>query len=289
MALFPAIFIDDLRLQADIVQVDPGLRAAQAGGRELQGALSVSRGEDAVVPRQPGEGLLPLLRLRRRRRRLQVPRAAREGRLPRTPCGCWRGASAWPLPEPVPTPTRADARGARSAAQAARGRARLLQGAAGRARGRAGAARSSSGRAASHDRRSSGIGYAPSRGRPRRTRCWRQGSRFRCCSRSGLVVRARERRGGGSVPPPADVSDRPRHRVGGRVRRAGAGAEQQPKYLNSPETPIYTKGRTLYGLHLTKEAIRKLRYAVLVEGYFDFAQALPGRHPDRSWPRAARP
>ncbi|HAK54285.1 MAG: DNA primase [Vicinamibacterales bacterium] len=57
---------------------------------------------------------------------------------------------------------------------------------------------------------------------------------------------------------------------GGRAADAG----QQPKYVNSPETPIYTKGRTLYGLHLTKSAIRKLGYAVLVEGYFDFAQPL---------------
>jgi DNA primase len=45
-----------------------------------------------------------------------------------------------------------------------------------------------------------------------------------------------------------------------------------PKYLNSPETPIYSKSRTLYGLNLTKQGIRKLGYAVLVEGYFDFAQ-----------------
>jgi DNA primase len=36
---------------------------------------------------------------------------------------------------------------------------------------------------------------------------------------------------------------------GGRAMDAG----QQPKYLNSPETPIYTKGRTLYGLHLSKD------------------------------------
>ncbi len=48
--------------------------------------------------------------------------------------------------------------------------------------------------------------------------------------------------------------------------------DQQPKYLNSPETAIYSKSRTLYGLNLTKAAIRKLGYAVLVEGYFDFAQ-----------------
>src|SRR5690606_6067802 len=48
--------------------------------------------------------------------------------------------------------------------------------------------------------------------------------------------------------------------------------QQQPKYLNSPETPIYTKSRTLYGLNLTKAGIRNSRVAVLVEGYFDFAQ-----------------
>src|SRR6185436_8763488 len=49
-------------------------------------------------------------------------------------------------------------------------------------------------------------------------------------------------------------------------------ADQQPKYLNSPETPIYSKGRTLYGLNLSKAAIQQRGFAVLVEGYFDFAQ-----------------
>ena len=50
--------------------------------------------------------------------------------------------------------------------------------------------------------------------------------------------------------------------------------DQQPKYLNSRETPIYSKARTLYGLHLAKSAIRNAGYAVLVEGYFDLAQAV---------------
>jgi DNA primase len=49
-------------------------------------------------------------------------------------------------------------------------------------------------------------------------------------------------------------------------------ADQVPKYLNSPETPIYTKSRTLYGLNLTKGHLSKGNFALIVEGYFDFAQ-----------------
>jgi DNA primase len=43
----------------------------------------------------------------------------------------------------------------------------------------------------------------------------------------------------------------------------------QPKYLNSPETPIFKKGEILYGLFQAKEMIRTKTEAVLVEGYFD--------------------
>jgi DNA primase len=42
-----------------------------------------------------------------------------------------------------------------------------------------------------------------------------------------------------------------------------------PKYLNSPETPIYSKSRVLYNLDRAKEAIRKLGYAIIVEGQMD--------------------
>src|SRR5450755_2128670 len=42
-----------------------------------------------------------------------------------------------------------------------------------------------------------------------------------------------------------------------------------PKYLNSPETPIYSKSRVLFNLDNAKEAIRKLEYAILVEGKMD--------------------
>lgn len=51
---------------------------------------------------------------------------------------------------------------------------------------------------------------------------------------------------------------------GGRVMGEG-----EPKYLNSPETAVYTKGHNLYGLAYGKEAIRKAGYAILVEGYLD--------------------
>jgi len=42
-----------------------------------------------------------------------------------------------------------------------------------------------------------------------------------------------------------------------------------PKYLNSPETPIYSKGKVLFNLDLAKEWVRKFDYAILVEGQMD--------------------
>jgi DNA primase len=51
---------------------------------------------------------------------------------------------------------------------------------------------------------------------------------------------------------------------GGRVL-----GPEEPKYLNSPETPVYHKGEILYGLDITREEIRKAGYAVVVEGYLD--------------------
>ena len=51
---------------------------------------------------------------------------------------------------------------------------------------------------------------------------------------------------------------------GGRVLGEG-----EPKYLNSPETPVFSKGRELYGLYLARSAIREAARVVVVEGYMD--------------------
>ena len=51
---------------------------------------------------------------------------------------------------------------------------------------------------------------------------------------------------------------------GGRVIDSG-----EPKYLNSPETPVFVKGRELYGLHESRAGIRSRGYALVVEGYMD--------------------
>ncbi len=46
--------------------------------------------------------------------------------------------------------------------------------------------------------------------------------------------------------------------------------DQEPKYLNSPENPIYNKSKVLYGLFQAKDAIKESGEVLLVEGYFDF-------------------
>ncbi len=119
-----------------------------------------------------------------------------------------------------------------------------------------------------------GLGFAPSTREGLLAHLTTLGVERQVLLRSGLVV---QRDSG-------EVVDRFRNRLmipicrdaGSIVAFGGRAIEsdQQPKYLNSPETPIYSKGRMLYGLHLSKAAVRRLNFAVLVEGYFDFGQLI---------------
>ncbi|MGE5559410.1 MAG: DNA primase [Bacillota bacterium] len=68
----------------------------------------------------------------------------------------------------------------------------------------------------------------------------------------------------------------PIHDATGRIIGFGGRliGDGQPKYLNSPETAVYSKGRNLYGLDHAKEYIRKNAAAIIVEGYFDVISAV---------------
>ena len=59
--------------------------------------------------------------------------------------------------------------------------------------------------------------------------------------------------------------------VGGEVIGFGGRVldDSKPKYMNSPETPVFSKGRELYGLHEARQALREKGYALVVEGYMD--------------------
>jgi DNA primase len=118
-----------------------------------------------------------------------------------------------------------------------------------------------------------GAGYAPAGREALKTRLLREGFPLPILVRSGLLV---ERDEGTAIDRFRNRLMIPIHRDNGAIIAFGGRAMepgQVPKYLNSPETAIYVKGRTLYGLHLSKAAITRAKHAVIVEGYFDFAQA----------------
>ena len=125
-----------------------------------------------------------------------------------------------------------------------------------------------------------GVGYAPRTGNGLRERLTREGFPDAIQLTSGLVLRRDDGsmadRFRGRVMIPICRESGPIIAFGGRAMESG----QNPKYLNSPETPIYVKGRTLYGLHLSKAAITRTKHAVKVEGYYDVAQALQAGIPN---------
>jgi len=93
--------------------------------------------------------------------------------------------------------------------------------------------------------------------------------------------REEARHGEAPKPAPAALYSKFRNRIvfpicneSGKViaftgRSLASDDKSGPKYLNSPETPIYSKSRVLFNLHLAKEAIRRLDYVILVEGQMD--------------------
>ena len=128
------------------------------------------------------------------------------------------------------------------------------------------------------------LGYAPEAGRGLTLHLQAEGYAPELALRAGLCQLRRE--SGGERPPEAadwtNLYDRFRHRLifpiaddRGRVIAFGGRAlahdpsGKTPKYLNSPESPLYSKGRVLYNLDRAREAIRQLGYVILVEGYFD--------------------
>jgi DNA primase len=112
-----------------------------------------------------------------------------------------------------------------------------------------------------------GIGYAPSGG-DLLLRHLKAKYQERALVESGLISRDQSGR----------LFDRFRRRVtfpisneSSKIVAFGARAlgDDQPKYLNSPETPIYSKSNVLYHLDRAKDALRRQDFAVLVEGYMD--------------------
>jgi len=117
-----------------------------------------------------------------------------------------------------------------------------------------------------------GLGYAPASWDALVKFAGRQGFTEEELTGAGLAV---PRETGG-------VYDRFRHRLmfpiwdvhGQVIAFAGRALDDSlPKYLNSPESPVFQKGSTWYALHLARDAIRRDRRAVVVEGYMDVVSA----------------
>jgi DNA primase len=115
------------------------------------------------------------------------------------------------------------------------------------------------------------LGYAEDSWRALRNYFERRKVPLAVVAEAGLVVSRKEEGGeslydrfrGRLIFPIEDASGRV-VAFGGRIIGQG-----EPKYLNSPETPVFIKGRNLYGLSRAREGIRRKGYAILVEGYFD--------------------
>lgn len=115
-----------------------------------------------------------------------------------------------------------------------------------------------------------GIGLSERSGQDLVRRFERGGFSAEQMEASGLLLRRQE--GGGFFDRFRGRLMFPIHNESGKIIGFGGRAlapHDEPKYLNSPETPIYRKSYVLYNLHRAKETIRKLDRTILVEGYMD--------------------
>jgi DNA primase len=112
------------------------------------------------------------------------------------------------------------------------------------------------------------LGFAPDSWEALSSHLRQKGATQLQIERSGLVVKKEE---GGSYDrfrgrlmfPVMDIQGKP-IAFGGRTLK-----NEDAKYINSPETAAYIKGRNLFGLNLTRDEIRRQGYAILVEGFLD--------------------
>jgi DNA primase len=113
------------------------------------------------------------------------------------------------------------------------------------------------------------LGYAPNSWDAMSSFLRSRGASTTQIERSGLVSLKEaggfyDRFRGRLMFPICDTQGRP-VAFGGRIIGEG-----EPKYLNSPETSVYTKGQHLFGLGYSRDSIRNKDFAILVEGYLDF-------------------
>jgi DNA primase len=113
-----------------------------------------------------------------------------------------------------------------------------------------------------------GLGYSPEGWRRLKDYFSNMGILLELVRKAGLVItndngQSYDRFRGRLIFPIVDLN-------GNIVAFGGRGiGNEEPKYLNSPESPVYIKGNTLYGLYQTKGEISKKNNAIIVEGYLD--------------------
>jgi DNA primase len=274
MALFPQPFIDDLRLQANIVQVVQDYVPLKRAGTTYKGLCPFHSEKTPSFHVNPEKGFFhcfgcgvggDVFKFLELHEKVGFPDAVR--------------MVAQKVGVSMPEETEGASDDTRKDAKLREALLKVHEVAAAYYRGQLAGAAGSRARRQLNDRDVSsqtieqlGLGFAPSARDGVKKVLMDQGFAQGLLVQSGLLV---QRDNGETIDRFRNRLIVPICRETGSIIAFGGramDADQVPKYLNSPETAIYSKSRTLYGLNLTKASVRTLGYAVLVEGYFDFAQ-----------------